>query len=169
MQDSNPTIIQLAAKTVIRKMRQSSCALISLLVVWCSDISDAFMKNGQGRFISSIRMASTASVPAPNPFDQIVKSFQDLLSPKTKTVKTKQSAVDTTVFDSEISDVKALLVNAAITKKEDGDKVVEALLSLEQLMRSKNKLDEGDVVHTSTTKILHFMRFILLIQLDSEN
>lgn len=58
----------------------------------------------------------------------------------------KLDAADMTVYDSEINEVKQLLVNAAITKKEDGDKVVDALLSLEQLMRAKNKLDEGNFI-----------------------
>ena len=74
-----------------------------------------------------------------------MKSFQNMMSPKAKTVKAQIVAkVDTTQYDAEIADLKALLVNAAITKKEDGDKVVDALLSLEQLMRAKNKLDEGN-------------------------
>lgn len=73
-----------------------------------------------------------------------MKSFQDMMAPKPKTVVPAKVAVDKTQYDAEIAEVKNLLVNAAITKKEDGDKVVDALLSLEQLMRAKNKLDEGD-------------------------
>lgn len=95
---------------------QGSFALICVLVL-CSKLSYAFRKNGERRSMSSIRKL------------QIIKL----------------NAVDTTVYDSEINEVKALLVNAAITKKEDGDKVVDALLSLEQLMRAKNKLDEGNI------------------------
>jgi hypothetical protein len=94
-------------------MRQDSFAFMCLLVL-CSKLSYAFINNGERRSMSKIRVA-----------------------------KIELNAVDTTVYDSEINGVKELLVNAAITKKEDGDKVVDALLSLEQLMRAKNKLDEG--------------------------
>ena len=98
---------------------QGSFVLICVFVL-CSKLSYAFMKNGERRSMSSIRKL------------QIIRL----------------NAVDTTVYDSEINEVKALLVNAAITKKEDGDKVVDALLSLEQLMRAKNKLDEGNITET---------------------
>jgi hypothetical protein len=101
-------------------MRQSSIAFLCLVVL-CSKLSYAFMNNGERRSMSKIRM-----------------------------LKIKLNAVDTTVYDSEINGVKELLVNAAITKKEDGDKVVDALLSLEQLMRAKNKLDEGNLITAST-------------------
>jgi hypothetical protein len=101
-------------------MRQNSLAFLCLVVL-CSKLSYAFMNNGERRSMSKIRM-----------------------------VKIKLNAVDTTVYDSEINGVKELLVNAAITKKEDGDKVVDALLSLEQLMRAKNKLDEGNLITAST-------------------
>jgi hypothetical protein len=103
-----------------RNMRQDTFAFMCLLVL-CSKLSDAFMSNGERRSMSKIRVA-----------------------------KIELNAVDTTVYDSEINGVKELLVNAAITKKEDGDKVVDALLSLEQLMRAKNKLDEGIYISVFT-------------------
>ena len=98
-------------------------------------------------------MASSTSPSSPpsNPMEDMMKSLQNMMKPKVKNVKAQIVAkVDTTKYDAEIADLKALLVNAAITKKEDGDKVVDALLSLEQLMRAKNKLDEGDC------KLLYF-------------
>lgn len=87
------------------------------LIAVCSKSTHAFLKNGAKRSMTTIRMKEI-----------------------------KLNAADMTVYDSEINQVKQLLVNAAITKKEDGDKVVDALLSLEQLMRAKNKLDEGNFI-----------------------
>jgi hypothetical protein len=85
-----------------------------------------------------LRMASTTA-PVLNPFEQIMKSFQDLISPTMSKVKGK----DLTIYDDEINEAKSLLVTAAETKKEDPEAVLEALMSLEKLMRSKNKLDDG--------------------------
>ena len=73
-----------------------------------------------------------------------MQSFQGMMTPKPKAIKVAKVVVDLTQYDDEINEAKLLLVNAAKTKKEDGDKVVDALLSLEQLMRKKNKLDEGE-------------------------
>ena len=111
-----------------------------------ANIGSGFRAYGSAtrRYNSNLNMMVT-STPASNPMEEMMKSFQNMMSPKAKTVKAQIVAkVDTTQYDAEIADLKALLVNAAITKKEDGDKVVDALLSLEQLMRAKNKLDEGN-------------------------
>ena len=130
-------------------MKYGVLALICCLG-WFANISSAFHSNvGSGyrfsRFASSMRMMSTAAAPSANPFDQIIQSFQGLVAPKkTEASKPTKVFVDLTKYDAEIAEAKAILVNAATTKKEDGDKVIEALLSLEQLMRAKNKLDEGN-------------------------
>jgi hypothetical protein len=101
------------------------------------------------RYSSNFNMMATSTSPS-NPMEEMMKSFQNMMAPKAKSVKAQKIVkVDTTQYDAEIADTKAFLVNAAITKKEDGDKVVDALLSLEQLMRAKNKLDEGN------RKLLH--------------
>ena len=50
---------------------------------------------------------------------------------------------DASQYDEEINSTKAFLVTAAETKKEESDKVVNSLLSLEKLMRSKAKIDDG--------------------------
>jgi len=46
-------------------------------------------------------------------------------------------------LDESIAQSKSLLCAAAATKQEDGDAVVEALQSLEKLMRKRNTLDEN--------------------------
>ena len=47
------------------------------------------------------------------------------------------------VVDASIAANRTLLVNAAVTKTDDPDSVVESLLALEKLMRKRNALDEG--------------------------
>ena len=125
-------------------MRQG-VQLLTICIAIFSAIGNAFNSNcAKSARISSFAMMSTASTPPANPFDGMMKSFQDMVSPKPKIAVPAKVVIDKTQYDAEINEVKSLLVNAAITKKEDGDKVVDALLSLEQLMRAKNKLDEGD-------------------------
>ena len=125
-------------------MRQG-VQLLTICIAIFSTIGNAFNGNGaKSARISTFARMSTASTPSANPFDNMMKSFQDMVSPKPKIAAPAKAVIDKTQYDAEINEVKSLLVNAAITKKEDGDKVVDALLSLEQLMRAKNKLDEGD-------------------------
>ena len=130
-------------------MKQCILILVCCLGLF-ANIGSAFRSSIiNKRCVSCFRMASTVPKQIPNPFEQMMGAFQGMLSPKPKTMKAAKIVVDLTQYDDEINDAKFLLINAAKTKKEDGDKVVEALLSLEQLMRKKNKLDEGD------KKILH--------------
>lgn len=80
--------------------------------------------------------SSSTSPPKLSFWEQLV----DSLSPKSLK-KTNASTI--TMFDEDILNARNLLVSAANSKSEDGNTVVEALMSLEKLMRSKNKLDEN--------------------------
>jgi hypothetical protein len=63
--------------------------------------------NKMNRNYASLRMAS-------NPFEQIIESFQQLISPKGD----GKSKKDGSIYDEEINEIKAMLVQAAETKKE---------------------------------------------------
>jgi hypothetical protein len=60
-----------------------------------------------------------------------------------KPVVEEVKKIDLTIYDDEINSNKETLVLAAETKNVESTKVIESLLNLEKLMRSKNKLDEG--------------------------
>ena len=127
-----------------KEMRRGMLILVCCLIAF-ANIGSAFKSNSVSkRCISTFRKASTSTTAAQNPFEQMMQSFQGMMTPKPKAIKVAKVVVDLTQYDDEINEAKLLLVNAAKTKKEDGDKVVDALLSLEQLMRKKNKLDEGE-------------------------
>ena len=81
-------------------------------------------------------MASSSSSPSlTTTLNNLVDGMFSPFSPKKKN--------DLTIFDVDIAKAKALLVSAALTKSEDGEAVVEALSSLEKLMRKKNTLDDN--------------------------
>jgi hypothetical protein len=50
--------------------------------------------------------------------------------------------IDYTIYDADIAAAKAVLLEAAQTKTTEPIKVIESLVNLEKLMRSKNRLDE---------------------------
>ncbi|CAB9517900.1 expressed unknown protein [Seminavis robusta] len=55
--------------------------------------------------------------------------------------------------DTEINAAKSILVTAAETKAEDSDTVIEALLSLEKLMRKKAKAEGESVAEDMKTQL----------------
>jgi hypothetical protein len=70
------------------------------------------------------------------------KLFRDKL--KEPNSKSAAGGKDLTIYDAEITAAKEVLREASRTKAEDPEKVLDSLVSLEKLMRSKNKLDEGE-------------------------
>jgi len=56
---------------------------------------------------------------------------------------TKKEAIDLSIYDADISKADTILRRAAVNKSTSPDEVIEQLLTLEKLMRLKNKLDEG--------------------------
>lgn len=65
--------------------------------------------------------------------------FKDAFSPKLKTT----ANVALRSLDESIESNRTVLVNAATTKRENPDDVIESLLSLEKLMRKRNAADGG--------------------------
>jgi hypothetical protein len=78
-----------------------------------------------------------------NPFEEFFSNLKSFPIP---------TAVPSTIagneFDIEISVARSLLVKAAETKSEDGDSVLQALLSLEKLMRAKAKVNPEVALNT---------------------
>lgn len=101
---------------------------------WIATVSSASTSNRTTRrHIFSLKILSTTSVPVSYSSDQM-RSFQDLKAPKImkRTVKSKKDVLD------------VVLVDAAMTKQEYGDKVAEASLSLGQVKRTKKNINEGE-------------------------
>lgn len=63
------------------------------------------------------------------------------------------TTVDTTVYDAEIAAAKEVLLDAAVNKKRDSNEVVASLLSLEKLMRAKNKLDNDETSRETVSNL----------------
>lgn len=76
-----------------------------------------------------------------------VNAFQAQQARVEKSLQLRMSAVEEDI-DSQIAKTKTILYSAAETKSEDSDKVVGALLDLEKLVRTKNKLDEQHMQET---------------------
>lgn len=87
-------------------------------------------------------------VNTPSPMEQLQGVFGKWFGPTSTTISKKaspsaRSKVDLTIYDADIAAAKEILLVAAATKSTKSEDVIESLLSLEKLMRSKNKLDEG--------------------------
>ena len=79
---------------------------------------------------------SKSSLMAGNVFDDLFSSFKQMMEPKS-VEKVKND------YDEPIQQALQVLYRAADTKKEDPEVVVDALESLEKLMRSKCKAEDS--------------------------
>lgn len=88
---------------------------------------------------------SLSSSKPSNIFVDFQNNFQNLFktAPSSKGSKASTLAVDMTIYDQEIEDAQTFLTTASVDKTQDPNEVIEALESLEKLMRKRNKLDEG--------------------------
>eukprot|EP00601_Ochromonadales_sp_CCMP2298_P023721 CAMPEP_0173278182 /NCGR_PEP_ID=MMETSP1143-20121109/4480_1 /TAXON_ID=483371 /ORGANISM="non described non described, Strain CCMP2298" /LENGTH=294 /DNA_ID=CAMNT_0014215329 /DNA_START=71 /DNA_END=952 /DNA_ORIENTATION=+ len=92
---------------------------------------------GAGAGASGTALCST-------PWDKAFQEISKFLAPTGMDLKVKgKGAEDLTLYDADIAQATALLVEAAGTRKVASAEVIESLLALEKLMRKKNKLDEG--------------------------
>mmetsp|Transcript_20788 Transcript_20788/g.30774 ORF Transcript_20788/g.30774 Transcript_20788/m.30774 type:complete len:293 (+) Transcript_20788:11-889(+) len=77
-------------------------------------------------------------------FDQLRKSFEDIVNSSSDDDSTKASSNKKNEnYDQQISECLSILNAAASTKSEDPESVVTALEDLEQLMRKKCKAEKG--------------------------
>jgi len=130
-------------------------AFVGVYTVVAFDASPRFSAIYSNRKYSRLNLADTSSViPQQDSFFSKLKVLlEQFLSPPAQTLlKDSYLAstqipeipkIDYTIYDSEISDAKSILVEASLTKSTDPMKVIESLVNLEKLMRAKNKLDEG--------------------------
>jgi hypothetical protein len=91
----------------------------------------------------SMKATTSSSV-----FDSITQSFNDLFNAKPAMKESAVKVVDERVeklkaVNEFISSNKTLLLAASLKQVKDTSQVVDTLLSLEKLMRERNKLDEG--------------------------
>ena len=78
-------------------------------------------------------------------WDQVVDQWNNVLKSNSlvKEVKKEKENIDLTIYDNDINTADSILRRAAVDKSTSPDEVITQLLSLEKLMRLKNKLDGG--------------------------
>ena len=118
-----------------------SIAILATLLIDCIPSTSAFTST------RPLLHRRTAVWSASSPLEKFLSS---LMPPSKTSSVTKR---DLTIYDSEIASCRNILVQASETKQTDPDSVVESLLSLEKLMRAKNKLD-GDETSKQTLRSL---------------
>lgn len=117
---------------------------------------------------AKVTVAAPKTTPPAQGFDNIfsgiTKAFNDLFNGNTVT-PTKKSVVNSKdaaaeelkrqlmEVDANITDCKTILNAASLRQEKDTDKVVDALIFLEKLMRQRNKLDDG-ITSQETIKAL---------------
>eukprot|EP01036_Dinobryon_divergens_P046748 gene46748-62541_t len=75
-------------------------------------------------------------------FGQLQAFFNPSTAGNVQSVTLGKERIDLTIYDKDIDECRTTLLAASKTKAEDPGAVVEALSSLEKLMRKKNTLDD---------------------------
>ena len=118
-----------------------------LIVVLLVDCCHGFQSRHQRQLIQRAPHHDSNGVTK-DLLSSITDQVKDLFSLKkslvTQTTPPSSSKESAKQYDEQIEKTKAFLLLAATTKKENSDKVVDNLLSLEKLMRAKAKLDDGE-------------------------
>ena len=84
-----------------------------------------------------------ASVLKSSLWDQVVDQWNNVLKSNSLVKEVKKELIDLTIYDQDINTADSILRRAAVDKSTSPDEVIAQLLSLEKLMRLKNKLDGG--------------------------